>query len=387
MQNSNPMTEEEWIRTHSMEQLNQLNAMERGQDSTTWSTNALHSATNGVLVVASVTALNHPDWWIILVSLGILGSFISAAWFLIILRAHRYEDEWLFRARWLQGKLPIPSECAVWQAPDSEFRPKCRELQGISSFNVLIVLISGFYSTEIPDADERLGLDRPYGLNVYEQFWIMYSPLQELIPKDEYGYPTWGYSMHRRRIIRGLDSLAEVSAESGPKFVFAHILAAHPPFVLREDGTPVPEYRPYLVSDGDSAYASRDEYVSGYAGQVAYINQSLLEILPVILHNSQRPAIIILQGDHGLRSTKIRSGAEDSCLWERASIFNAYYLPEEYRAALYPAITPVNTFRFVFREIFHVDYPPLEDKTYYSTWAAPYRMTDIGDRIAGPCAG
>jgi hypothetical protein len=171
MQNSNPMTEEEWIRTYGMEQLNQLNAMERGQDSTTWSTNALHSATNGVLVVASVTALNHPDWWIILVSLGILGSFISTAWFLIILRAHRYEDEWLFRARWLQGKFPIPSECAIWQAPDSEFRPKCRELQGISSFDVLIILISGFYFMWIVIVTASLGLgalsvDARIGLSV-----------------------------------------------------------------------------------------------------------------------------------------------------------------------------------------------------------------------------
>ena len=78
-------SEERWIEKHGMDQLDQLNAMERGQDSTTWSTNALHSATNGVLIVASVTALNHPDWWILLVLLGILGSFISTAWFLIII--------------------------------------------------------------------------------------------------------------------------------------------------------------------------------------------------------------------------------------------------------------------------------------------------------------
>jgi hypothetical protein len=255
------------------------------------------------------------------------------------------------------------------------------EARGYRTVNVL----SGFYSTEIPDADEHVGLDRPFGINVYEQFWIMYSPLQELVPKDEYGYPVWGYSMHRERIVRGLESLAEVSAESGPKFVFAHVLAAHPPFVFREDGSPVPEYRPYLVSDGDSTYESRDEYVSGYAGQVAFVNQQLLEAVRIILRNSMRPPVIILQGDHGPRSTKVQSGAQASCFWERASIFNAYYLPEEYRAALYPSITPVNTFRLVFREIFHADYPPLEDKTFYSSWAAPYRMTDVGDRIAGPC--
>jgi len=139
-------SEERWIEKHGMDQLDQLNAMERGQDSTTWSTNALHSATNGVLIVASVTALNHPDWWILLVLLGILGSFISTAWFLIILRAHRYEDEWLFRARWLQRRLAIAPHGAIWQEPGSIFRPTNKESSGISSYKVLVVLISGFYA-------------------------------------------------------------------------------------------------------------------------------------------------------------------------------------------------------------------------------------------------
>jgi hypothetical protein len=248
-------------------------------------------------------------------------------------------------------------------------------------------IMSGYYSTEILDADERVGLDRPYGINAYEQFWVLYSPFQELIPKDGFGYPTWGYAMHRERIIRQFGSLAQVSAESGPKFVFAHILAAHPPFVLAEDGSSVEADRPYQLVDGDQFFGSREEYLSGYAGQIGYINRRLLETVSIILANSQRPPVIILQGDHGPGSTLDWSAAEGSCLWERYSILNAYYLPEEYRASLYPSITPVNTFRLIFREIFHADFPPLEDKVYYSTWNAPYRLQDIGDRIAGPCHG
>lgn len=76
--------------------------------------------------------------------LSVLGAFISTAWFLIILRAHRYEDEWLFRARWLQRRLAIAPNGAIWQEPGSPFRPG-KELAGISSYDVLIVLISGFF--------------------------------------------------------------------------------------------------------------------------------------------------------------------------------------------------------------------------------------------------
>ncbi len=255
------------------------------------------------------------------------------------------------------------------------------EARGYRTVNIL----SGFYPTEILDADERLGLERPYGINAYEQFWILDSPFQELIPKDEFGYITWGYSMHRERILRQLDSLAQVSTESGPKFVFAHIFAAHPPFVLRGDGSSIEADRPYQLVDGDHFFGSREEYLSGYADQVGYINRRLLEIAHAILSNAQRPAVIIFQGDHGPGSTLDWSSAQGSCMWERASILNAYYLPEEYRANLYPSITPVNTFRYIFREIFQADYPPLEDHVYYSKWLTPYRLKDVGDQIAGPC--
>ncbi len=230
-----------------------------------------------------------------------------------------------------------------------------------------------------------MGLERPYGINAYEQFWVLASPLQELIPKDEYGYPTWGYAKHRERVIQGFDSLAQVSAESGPKFVFAHIIAPHPPFILREDGSSIEADRPFQLADGDVFLGSREEYLSGYAGQVAYVNRRLLEITQLILSNAQRPAVIILQADHGPGSEMDWSSAQGSCLWERASILNAYYLPEEYRANLYPSITPVNTFRYIFREIFHADYPPLEDHVYYSKWLTPYRLLEVGDQIAGPC--
>ena len=125
-----------------LEQLGQLNTMERGQDSTTWSTNALHSATNGVLVVAAISALSHDNWAAIIISISILGAFISTSWSLVLLRAHQYEVEWLHRARWLQRELKIPGECTIWQDYDSKFRPQDR---GISSHTVLRVLVSGFY--------------------------------------------------------------------------------------------------------------------------------------------------------------------------------------------------------------------------------------------------
>ncbi len=256
-------------------------------------------------------------------------------------------------------------------------------LEGLGYRTVNIV--SDYFPVDIPDADERVSADPPYALNVFEQFWIKYSAFQALIPKDESGYPVWDYAAHRGRIVSGFDGLVRVSEESGPKFVFAHIFAPHPPFVLREDGSAVQPDRPYLIHDGDRYSGTREEYVSGYSDQLRYINRRLLETIPKILENSSGPVVIILQSDHGPGSRLNWLSAEASCLWERTSILNAYYLPEEYRAELYPSITPVNTFRLIFREVFQADYPPLEDAAYYSTWAAPYQLLKVDGPLAQPC--
>ena len=66
-------------------------------------------------------------------------------------------------------------------------------------------------------------------------------------------------------------------------------------------------------------------------------------ILRGILDELDYPPVIIIQGDHGAAITSDRG---------RMSILNAYYLPEDWHRALYPTITPVNSFRVVFNAFF-----------------------------------
>jgi hypothetical protein len=60
---------------------------------------------------------------------------------------------------------------------------------------------------------------------------------------------------------------------------------------------------------------------------------------------------------------------------------NAYYFPDQDYRALYPSITPVNSFRVVFNQYFDADVELLEDKNYYATWLAPYAFRDVSDDI------
>jgi hypothetical protein len=52
-------------------------------------------------------------------------------------------------------------------------------------------------------------------------------------------------------------------------------------------------------------------------------------------------------------------------LREGSAILNAYYLPGA-ADALYETISPVNSFRLVFRDYFGLDYPPLPDHSFHN---------------------
>jgi hypothetical protein len=135
--------------------------------------------------------------------------------------------------------------------------------------------------------------------------------------------------MHRERVLYALDHLPEAAALPGPKFVFAHIVSPHMPYVLGPDGETL-----------DKDIAEMD----GYRGQVTYINKRIIPILEQIIASSETPPVIIIQADHG-------SVISDPA--HRMQILNAYYFPNGGEWLLYDAISPVNSFRLVFNHYFN----------------------------------
>ena len=93
-----------------------------------------------------------------------------------------------------------------------------------------------------------------------------------------------------------------------------------------------------------------------------------------ILAESERPPIIILQGDHG-PALHMSTVLADMDVRERYSIFNAYLLPDGGDENLYDSISPVNTFRVLFNHYFGTDYPLLEDKAFYVPFLEIYNFT------------
>ena len=144
-----------------------------------------------------------------------------------------------------------------------------------------------------------------------------------------------------------------------PKFVYAHIIAPHPPYVFGPNGE---------IAEDDDDF--------GYIDQVTYISQRILELVEDIIQESETPPVIILQGDHGLRHIPA----------ERVAILNAYYLPGGGDQMLYPSITPVNTFRVIFNYYFGAAFGVLEDRSYFSTYEMPFDYEEVLNNREG-CSG
>jgi hypothetical protein len=234
------------------------------------------------------------------------------------------------------------------------------------------------YWQQVDPQDEQLFLSLA-GATPFESLVVQTSFLRlaaDAIPS----LPQLAYDLHRDRILNTLDMLESLPPTNEPKLVFAHIIAPHPPFVFAADGSPVTPDGPFsLRFDFDAGHTSSEAYIRGYRDQVKFINRRLEELVLTILEKSVAPPVIILAADHGPDSNSGRQ----TYVQERMTILSAYHLPTG-DAGLYPGITPVNTFRVVFNEVFGADYPLLQDRVLFSKYVTPFEFRDGTDSITSP---
>jgi hypothetical protein len=161
------------------------------------------------------------------------------------------------------------------------------------------------------------------------------------------------------------DSVEDLAHMPGPKFAYIHIISPHPPFVFGPDGE---HTNPADFWNEKGLYPS-DLYAQGYQNQITYLNKKMLAAIDTLLEESAVPPVIIIQGDHGPWLQP-----RDKHFW----IFNAAYLPGHHDA-LYPAISPVNTFRVVFNEYFDGSYDMLPDISYFSPVPHLYDFSEVSN--------
>ncbi|HUT32492.1 MAG TPA: hypothetical protein VNE39_03345 [Planctomycetota bacterium] len=186
-----------------------------------------------------------------------------------------------------------------------------------------------------------------------------------------------------RREVYEFDHLEAMCPGDQPLFVFAHFLTTHPPYVFRSDGS-------YVSEAAEAELPGKQRY----AEQVEYANRRLRGFIDHAIASARVPPIIVLQADEGPYPLDFRSDRDDFD-WRTATaaqfrqkfgILNACYAPRLPPGALYPAITPVNTFRVIFRHYFGAGLEPLPDTIYaFVDRLHMYKLHDVTDK-ARPAA-
>lgn len=243
-------------------------------------------------------------------------------------------------------------------------------------------ITTGWGPTEIPTADEY-NKPRAVVINDFESVLLAQTPLRLLTPVLAESTYLPSFNAHRELVLFNLETLENISTQSTtPKFVVAHILAPHPPFVFDEQGNALtPNYR-YSLNDATDIAITDDEYRAQYVAQMKYLNKKILDMVDEVLENSSTPPIIILQADHGPGMLTDFASADETCLRERFSIFAAYHLPGDEPPAIPADITPVNLFRIIFNGYFGTDFGPLPRKHYYMENSIHlFKHQDVTDRV------
>jgi len=132
-----------------MNQLDQLNAMERQQDVNIWTSSTLFSAIHGILLVALFSGTGSTSSFIFL---GVIGLIVNLAWAITIFRGRFYEHRWIQRAVTLQKALGVPEEVAIW---DEEPRGLIR---GWMAYAILLSLFTAVWIFLIGVAVGALGI-------------------------------------------------------------------------------------------------------------------------------------------------------------------------------------------------------------------------------------
>jgi hypothetical protein len=151
----------------------------------------------------------------------------------------------------------------------------------------------------------------------------------------------WEHYYQTHYILSDLENMPE---KPGPKFVFAHIMVPHSPFIFHPDGS----------------YQRITNPIDGYRSNVEFIDNRLPSTLHNIIEKSETPPIIIIMGDHGPSTRKTITNEM------RMAILGAFLVNDSAKAQFYPTVTPINAFRIILNEHFGGAYPLLEDVSYYA---------------------
>lgn len=200
-------------------------------------------------------------------------------------------------------------------------------------------------------------------------------------PSEEPGYR----ERHRTYGLWQLDQLDAIAAQladdldDAPRFVFAHVLLPHEPYVFERDGSP--------VAWETETSRSRAE---NFTRQLDYLHTRLLPVLDRLAAvPDDREPIVLLQADEGPHPERLELGDEvwrwgdatDAELVTKLSILSALRVPGE-DVTVRPDVTAVNMARRVVGEALGEPLEELPDRSYvFDDPSDRYAFVPVDDRL------
>jgi hypothetical protein len=234
---------------------------------------------------------------------------------------------------------------------------------------------SGYTGTDLKHADVHFA--PRWALSEFQNVLISTTALplilDRLLRKSQ-------FDLHRERVLYAFKHLPDVARLKHPVFVFCHILSPHPPFVFGAKGEKVNPQGYFTMTEGGSFQSVdkekvRRDYVEKYRAQLEFITGKTKTMVERILAASPQPPVIILQADHGPGSILNWDDPEPTDMAERFAILNAYHIPKTIDG--FPdSLSPVNSFRFLFDQLFATSHGLLSNRCWFSTIAKPWHFYD-----------
>lgn len=174
------------------------------------------------------------------------------------------------------------------------------------------------------------------------------------------------------RVNLKFEELEQISNYDHKKYVFAHFLVPHPPYIFNAEGE--------FLKDQDLLTKTNAQK---YIDQLIFTNSRILQLVDNIQKNDPN-SIILIQADEGPFPDEYEenevsfdwSSATQDQINEKMGILNAYYFPNLENPI--KINTPVNNFRYIFNEYFGTDLELLEDKSYlHKNNLSPFEFIDV----------
>ena len=171
-------------------------------------------------------------------------------------------------------------------------------------------------------------------------------------------------------------ALARIGSSPAPKFVFAHFVVPHHPYLFDRAGNVL---RNATVSNQFEFQKRLWEDRQAYLGQLEFVNRLTLEALDGILATSAAPPVVVLISDHGPNLATGLSRRQFAGI--RFASLGAYLLPGAPPDLMPGDGSAVNQFRRILNFYFGAELDVLPDRYYESPYGAPFAFGRVPNEV------